>query len=489
MRRIWETFLIALARLVLSGFHRDVQVIGRERVPSQRPVLVVANHYNGFIDPVIVVHVLGRLPRFLAKSGLWSRRALRPFLWAAGMIPVHRASDGGAGAANVASFATTREVLARRGLVAIFPEGTTHDDPSLARIRTGAARIALAARAAGAEGLVVLPIGMAFADKSALRAAALAQVGRPLDLDAEVVDVCGRGDVDDTDHAAVDALTTAIEARLREVSPDYADRRQARVLARAAEIACRTGGRRARVRIGDTERLAQRLAYAAGDRLERLTDLLARYQLDLALVGLRDHHLEPGYSARRLLAGFVQAVLVVVATAVLWVPGVAVNAVPYWLVAGAGRAVRDPVMKGTARVGVALVVFPLTWAVWLWALGVRDWRIWIAAFVVLPTAGIVAVRVVEVAVGAWTAWRGWLGLVERRAWVPEIRADRDRVVEAVTAAAASVPPGAPVPPARPSAETGPSERIIAAALATAAGHGDAGSVGAGRATGGHADQS
>ena len=53
-------------------------------------------------------------------------------------------------ASNDDAFAECHAALAKRDMVAIFPEGTTHDRPQLDPIKTGAARIALGARAAGA---------------------------------------------------------------------------------------------------------------------------------------------------------------------------------------------------------------------------------------------------------------------------------------------------------------------------------------------------
>ena len=34
-------------------------------------MIIVLNHFNGLVDPVVAVHALGRLPRFIAKATLW----------------------------------------------------------------------------------------------------------------------------------------------------------------------------------------------------------------------------------------------------------------------------------------------------------------------------------------------------------------------------------------------------------------------------------
>ena len=110
----------------------------------------------------------------------------RPFLALARLIPVHRAQDGTGTAANTAAFASAVDALAHDATVAIFPEGTTHDQPHLAPLRTGVARIALQALDAGVTGLRILPVGIAYEDKVALRGRALVAFAPAIDVAAEV---------------------------------------------------------------------------------------------------------------------------------------------------------------------------------------------------------------------------------------------------------------------------------------------------------------
>ncbi|MEZ5140760.1 MAG: hypothetical protein R2711_18905 [Acidimicrobiales bacterium] len=59
-----------LARLISRGLFRSVEVVGFDDLPTG-PRLIVANHFNGFVDPVVLAGALGRLPRFIAKATLW----------------------------------------------------------------------------------------------------------------------------------------------------------------------------------------------------------------------------------------------------------------------------------------------------------------------------------------------------------------------------------------------------------------------------------
>lgn len=451
LRRVLDQLLEGLAYFVLRGFFRTVEAVGLERVPKDRPVLVVANHFYGFVDPVLLVYVLGRVPRFLAKATLWRSVVARPFLALAGIVPVGSAGDGARSTRTAAAFTRSSRVLRRNGLVALFPEGTTHDVPRLAPLRTGAARIALQARAGGTRDLIILPVGLVYDDKLALRSRALARVGEPIDLDATLGGLGADTDVDDSDREVVHRLTAHIEERLRAVSPNYRDMRQAAVLSCAAEIALRGREGDGMVPLAARDELAQHLAHAPEDEIDRLIDAVGRYLLDLEVIGLRDHQLATTVSQRALLGAVLITAAQVLLLAPLAVLGFAINVVPYLLMQTAGRAAEEPVSKGTTRMLVALAVFPATWLAIIWTVTrLRDpgWMGVIGMLVLAVVSGIATVHCLERLVRVGRAWRGRNALRDRRALLPAVRADRNRLVAAVTACQttiADVRAGAPEP--------------------------------------------
>jgi glycerol-3-phosphate O-acyltransferase / dihydroxyacetone phosphate acyltransferase len=456
MRPLLDRLLAWIAQLTLRGFFRSIEVAGRERVPHDRPLLVVANHYNAMVDAVLVVHVLNRVPRFLAKSTLWRSPLARPLLSIAGLVPVKRRQDASPDVDNTSAFEATHRALARKAVVAMFPEGMVSRAPMLEPLKTGAARIALGARAAGAQGLQIVPVGLVYEDRVALRSRALARVGEPIDLDAEIGRFAADGEPqDETNQSAVRRLTAKIQERLEEVVPNYRDEREAAVLGRAAEIALRPlrAVTPPPVPLARRELLAQQLARRTEHERTRLLDALSRYHLDLSLLGIRDEHLVAGYRPTSLLRLLVATAVRLAVLAPFALVGAAINFLPYWGVHWAGRVVRDPVMKATARLLAGVALFPLAWLAAVWLAPWRGWLPALAVFAASPALGLIAVRALERVVTVRQAWRGWMALAERSGTLQHVRADRRRLCALVGALSRHDPDGgADGQPATPAAQ-------------------------------------
>ncbi|SFO88494.1 1-acyl-sn-glycerol-3-phosphate acyltransferases [Amycolatopsis arida] len=100
-----------------------LRLSGADRLPREGGVLVAANHLSN-LDPVVLTAFClagGRVPRFLAKAGLWRVPVVRAVMASGGHIPVRREATS----AREAYLAYQRAVGAvREGeAVVVFPEG------------------------------------------------------------------------------------------------------------------------------------------------------------------------------------------------------------------------------------------------------------------------------------------------------------------------------------------------------------------------------
>ncbi|WP_037756501.1 lysophospholipid acyltransferase family protein [Streptomyces sp. AA0539] len=135
-------FLVKPLMLIL--FKRDWR--GQENIPDHGGFITAVNH-NSYLDPLSYAHFqynTGRVPRFLAKVGLFKSGFVGFMMRGTGQIPVYRETSDAAGA-----FRAAVEAVNKGECVAFYPEGTLTRDPDLWPMsgKTGAARVALLTRA------------------------------------------------------------------------------------------------------------------------------------------------------------------------------------------------------------------------------------------------------------------------------------------------------------------------------------------------------
>ncbi len=214
LRRGLDGVVACLARLVLRVFFREIELLGIERLPRSVPLVIVSNHTNSVVDGVLLLALPGVRARLLAKSTLWSHPFMRPLLVLAGALPVYRRQDPGVDmTGNFATFARCHRALAGGATIALFPEGTSHNEPHALPLKTGAARIALEAEATrGPLGVRIVPVGLSYEAKGRFRSRVRVSVGHPIDPAAEVARYGTQP------GAAVRALTARIAEGLEEVT-------------------------------------------------------------------------------------------------------------------------------------------------------------------------------------------------------------------------------------------------------------------------------
>ena len=293
----------AVLKVALGAFFRRVAVDGLDRVPATGPVLIVSNHTNAFVDPLLLLTRIRRPVTLTAKSTLAANPLLRPLMRAFRVVLLARRQDGEQDAqGNAAALGRVVNVLRAGGAVYIFPEGVSHSDPSLRPFRTGAARIALDCLGAGAAGgaasssdLKIQPVGLHFERKQRWRSEAVAIVGEPWSVRAWAAAHAGAGAAELTERLRqdVEMLTLSFRsATERQLVMDVVSLIEgassgAAALDRGIEL--EAGARLALVR-----RLQEgmaRLNQRDPQRLARLSEAAVRLRGELAAAGITPREL------------------------------------------------------------------------------------------------------------------------------------------------------------------------------------------------------
>jgi 1-acyl-sn-glycerol-3-phosphate acyltransferase len=184
--------------LLHSLFHIIVE--GRERIPTDRNYVLIANHLN-WLDSFAILAEFPAEPRvhFLGDTTIL---VTRRFQWAmvksvAGFIPVNRRLHP-----DTVMFDHVDKCLQRGGVVALYPEGNYGPaESALLPFKKGFAHFAID------NHVPVLPVALSGMKDLWLRKTVRMIAGEPIDSSGHTVD----------------SLVVIAEARLRELLPAYRD--------------------------------------------------------------------------------------------------------------------------------------------------------------------------------------------------------------------------------------------------------------------------
>jgi len=405
-------------RVVSRVFFRQVEVVGLENIPAAGPVIFAGNHPNSLIDPILIITTCGRKVHFAAKDTLFKGRLMRAVLGALGAVPIRRRDDHGGATDNDAAFAAMFTVLQDGRAIGIFPEGLSHDEAHLTKLKTGAARLALGAKVP----VTIVPCGLTFIHPKRFRSRVLVQYGAPIDAKGDVREVTA-------------AIQTGLE-RLTINAPDWDTVRALDVVRRLYQPQ--------EISIEERVELARRFnAYygqvAADARVVDLMHEVRAYQRKLDELGLTDRELARDLSKLEVSGRVVRHFMLMAFVLPLTLPGAPLHVPPLIFARYASRHVtpRKDVL-GTTKLMIGMLITLLAYGV---AIGVVWWKAglpWAAlAMVVLPVSGWATLRVLD---RVRLVRRGLGVLFRRLRFRRAVRALRDertrlagRVIDVVTA--------------------------------------------------------
>lgn len=368
--------------LCLRIFFRRIEFLGMERVPQGTPVIYAVNHPNGLVDPLFLLCFAPSPVSFLAKAPLFRYPIIGFFVRAFDAIPVYRKQDNTTGS-NAETFGRARQVLQRGGSIAIFPEGTTHDDPQLRALKTGAARIALGANV---DALTVVPTGIYYTAKHVFRSSALVVFGEALHVKPIAI-----GEEPPPEEA--ERLTAAIDAGLDAVTLQADSKTALELIARAEDI----------FTADDEQPLAQefdiRRQFIDGyhylcahdpQRLEKLQQQITQFESELRRAHLDVHELRPSVDGKRLFRVLVLLPLAILGAIVSWPTYRLVGFLAKRFARGEGN------MLATMKFLGALALYPLTYLAIAIFVGMRVHAMaGVVTAITLPFLGYAALRVFE----------------------------------------------------------------------------------------------
>ena len=394
--------IVAIVGLALRIYFQRIEVTGVEHVPLDTPVIFVLNHPNALVDPVFLFCLAPRPVAFLAKAPLFRMPIIGYLVKALDSLPVYRRQDEGEDVnKNQETFIAARKLLARGGTIGICPEGVSHDAPGLKPIKTGAARISLAAVSTGeVSDLKIVPAGLYYTSKTRFRSDALLYFGNPIEVEPVELEPDGT-----PPREQVRQLSSQIEKALRDVILDAQQEEELQTTARAERIFSSASNDGEPESLKHEMRLQQRFIRAYPiiqslhpERLRRLELRMLRFEQELNQAGVDTDELTPPSSTSRVLAAILRRTILFLLMLGPAVIGT-ITHYPAYKLGGflATRLSRDSDdVVSTIKIISALLLFPLTWIV-LTVLGYVffGWLVALAALLVIPFCGYAAILFYE----------------------------------------------------------------------------------------------
>jgi len=436
-------FIKVLVRISTAIFFKKIVVVGRAYMPKGGPAIIVANHPNTLMDPLLVALLAEQRIGFVANAGLFSNSFLVAFFRYFHVIPIFRKKDVAPGEKpnNEQAFAQCHAYLQLGGTFLIFPEGSSHYEINLREIKTGTARIALSY--AGPGDVQIIPVALDYSDAIQFRSMVRVTISKPIMVSAY------KEDQQRNEAEAVDALTDDIRKALAKKLPWTTGKDQEDLLIKAHTFYTAYAAPEADLHENPKRSLLVRKQLA--DALHHLQgtqpELYARTSAQLLgfFEALHTDRITTGFhtdayrqkSFALLCLGYL-AELVLLAP--LYLFGLVTNYLPYILPSLVFKTSRMEVeYKAPVQMVVGLICFPLFYAMEVWAFHrFIDPRIWTAALflLALPIAGYTAMWY-------WTEIQRFARVLRFQFVVPkqrksEMLRERDAILEAMAEARKSL---------------------------------------------------
>ena len=426
-----ERLVISLVRIITSTFFRRIEVAGLENVPPTGPVIFAGNHPNALMDGWLLTAKCARWPLyFLANAKLWQYRMLAPILNATGAVPVYRREEHGGEVDNEQAFARLFDVIEAGDCVGIFPEGVSHVESQLVRLKTGTARIALAVASRGKVVAPIVPCGLNYIHRHRFRSQVFIQFGEAIDIDGNWLEKY-RSD----EQKAVVELTDTLTAALKSVTVNAPDWRTLRFIQAARRLYKPASAQLTPGQYVELNRrfVNQYLQERDDPELKALTADVENYQARLDLLGLKDHQLRQPVTVTRALRKIMLRSLTMLLLLPLALPGALLHLPIGWLAAMVGERFSYEMDDiATLKVFATILLLPLTYLAVAFAIGMQFGAAWGAALLVaLPFSFFASIRLVEAEAGLMLSMLSMLRLTRLGRDVEELRAMRIDLVRRI----------------------------------------------------------
>jgi 1-acyl-sn-glycerol-3-phosphate acyltransferase len=359
--------LKAYANIANHIFYRKIQSFNKHNVPKEGAVILAPNHQNALMDALALVFNLKGYSVFLARADIFKKKSIARILYFLKILPIYRMRDGASELQkNQEVFSKTVQILQKNMRLTILPEGNHAGFRKLRPLQKGISRISFQAEETAdfKLGIRIVPVGLDYSHYYKFRHNLFINYGKPIEV----------ADFYDTYHEnpqkAMNELKQRVASELSKLMLDiqseefydtyyslrdiYRDRIGAMLQINAhkqpGKFMCE------KAMIGMLDRYIEQNA----DDFKPIDEKVRKYKKDLKRLQLRDWVVrKKSYSIIRLvLESLMKLVLLPV-----YLYGIITNILPFQIPVWATKEVKDKQFLSSIRFVVAMLVFPIMYAV------------------------------------------------------------------------------------------------------------------------------
>jgi len=216
LKQIWYYLFKIYISTGLFFFFKKISAHNEENIPKKGAVLLVSNHKNALLDPLLIATTMKRSTHFLTRASAFKLKPVYWFLSTLNMIPIYRMRDGKKTLAkNEAIFNKCYDILIKKKCLLIFPEGTHNIKRWVNPLSKGFTRITFGALEHYPDlELHVVPIGLNYTNATDFAESVSIYYGKPIlandfynkeDINASTIEL--KNEV----HKKLSELTTHID--------------------------------------------------------------------------------------------------------------------------------------------------------------------------------------------------------------------------------------------------------------------------------------
>jgi len=425
---MFQRLIIWLIRVITNTFFRRIDVVNIDNVPEEGPVIFAGNHPNALMDGWLLTAKCGRWPlHFMANAKLWNYRFLAPALDASGAVPVYSRNDSDGEVDNEKAFAKLYDVIESGNCMGIFPEGISHVESQLSKLKTGAARVALAVAARGKVQIKIVPCGLNYIHRHRFRSQVLIEFGEPIVIDDQWIQSYKQDE-----RQSVRKLTDHLSAALASVTLNAPNWRTLRIIQTVRRLY-----KPAKTTLSPGAYIELNRRFVEGylqdiqePELQALSLEVEDYQARLDLLGLKDHQLRQPVTLAHTFRKLLLRSLTMLALLPLAIPGALLHLPVGWIAATVGERFsyeQDDI--ATLKVLATILLLPLLYLVIAVLVGINAGPWWaLLAIITLSFSFLASVRLLEAEAGLLLSMLSVLRLTRLGSDLDELRATRADLV-------------------------------------------------------------